>query len=70
MGFGPLSPQDGTSAAKIFIPIVYHHTMGVGPVRSASLSLLSIPSWHLLYVFSYKIFVRLFFRWFSVMVAL
>lgn len=70
MGFGPFSPQDGTSAAKIFILIVNHRTIGVGPVRSATLPLLPVPSWSLLYVFSYKTFGQLFFRWFLMTVAL
>lgn len=59
-----------TTMAMISLPIVNHHTGGVGPDQTTSVPLLLITMCHHLYILGCRNFVQLVFRSFSVMVAL
>ena len=70
VGLGYLSAQRELPQLRYYsLRILNHHTMGVGPALSISLTFLPVWTW-LLYSLSYKSSVQLVFRWFSMTVVL
>ena len=72
IGHGPRIPHSsgGTSSVEMYFLLFNYTTVGMGVAHSAFMPLLPVLTWLFLYILSYRNFVRLVFRWSSMMAVL